>query len=108
MGQYLRSISAMRGDKYAVRRFVTFSPLLIALIAVMWWGLGKMSEPPRYSCSVPTVEVNSGDTIYDIVRKNCRGDVSEVTTLLVKVYGTSIDTWQTIHLPVASPYRGDK
>lgn len=93
----------MRVDKFIVRRFVVFSPLIIALAWVAVWSVRQVTEPPRYSCDTPTVNVESGDTIYDIAHAHCSGEVSAVIDTLVAMYGTDIDTWQTIHLPIASP-----
>lgn len=93
----------MRVDKFALRRFVVLTPLVIALLWAGWWGVGKSIEPPTYSCAVSTVNVESGDTIDGIARRHCVGEVSEVIHTLVTMYGTRIDTWQTIHLPIASP-----
>jgi hypothetical protein len=93
----------MRVDKFTLRRFVVFSPLIIALAWVLWWGVGKAVEPPRYSCDYNAVKVVSGDTIDGIVRRHCSGDVLTVIDTLVTMYGTDIDTWQTIHLPIDSP-----
>jgi hypothetical protein len=93
----------MRVDKFTVRRFVVFSPLLVALLWAGWWGLNKAVEPPRYRCDTPAVNVEKGDTIDGIARRHCQGEVSAVIDTLVAMYGTRIDTWQTIHLPIASP-----
>ena len=94
----------MRGvGKYSVRRFVVFTPLIIALLWVGLWGLRQTVKPPTFSCDTLTVNVESGDTLYDIAHARCSGDVRAVLDILVAMYGASIDTWQTIHLPVASP-----
>ena len=94
----------MRGvGKYSVRRLVVFTPLIIVLVWAFSWGVGKAIEPPTYACAVSTVNVEKGDTIDGIARRNCTGEVLAVISILVDMYGTDIDTWQTIHLPVASP-----
>jgi hypothetical protein len=94
----------MRVDKYTLRRFVVFTPLIIALLWVGLWGLRQTVKPPTFSCDTRTVNVESGDTLYNIAHAHCSGDVSAVISVLVTMYGTSLDTWQTIHLPVASPH----
>jgi hypothetical protein len=93
----------MRVDKFTVRRIVAFSPLVIALVWVTLWGVRKVTAPPVFSCDTQSVEVVSGDTIDGIARRHCTGDVLTVIDTLVTMYGTRIDTWQTIHLPIASP-----
>jgi hypothetical protein len=93
----------MRVDKYTLRRFVVLMPLVIVLVWALSWGVGKATEPPTYSCAVSTVNVERGDTIDGIARRNCTGEVLTVISILVDMYGTDIDTWQTIHLPIASP-----
>jgi hypothetical protein len=94
----------MRGvGKYTVRRFVVFTPLIIALLWASWWGLGQMVERPRFSCDTPIVNVESGDTLWDIAHRHCSGEVSAVIDTLVIMYGSDLDTWQTIHLPTVSP-----
>jgi cell division protein YceG involved in septum cleavage len=93
----------MRVDKYTLRRFVVLMPLVIVLLWAGWWGVSKSIEPPTYSCAVSTVNVERGDTIDGIARRNCTGEVLAVISILVDMYGTDIDTWQTIHLPIASP-----
>lgn len=90
-------------DKYTVRRLVVFSPLLVALAWAGLWGVRKVTEPPTYSCAVRSVDVESGDTLDGIARRHCSGDVLAVIDTLVTMYGTRIDTWQTIHLPIDSP-----
>ena len=52
----------MRVDKYALRRFIAFTPLAIVLAWLGWWGVNEAVEPPAYSCAVRIVEVVSGDT----------------------------------------------
>lgn len=93
----------MRVDKFTLRRFVVFTPLIIALVWAGWWGVGKAVEPPTYSCDTLAVNVEKGDTIDGIARRHCVGEVLAVIDTLVAMYGTDIDTWQTIHLPIASP-----
>ncbi len=92
----------MRVDKYALRRFIAFTPLAIVLVWLGWWGVNEAVKPPTYSCAVRTVEVVSGDTIDGIARRHCSGEVLEVIDLLVAMYGADLDTWQTIHLPIDS------
>lgn len=94
----------MRVDKFTLRRFVVFTPLIIAILWVGLWGLRQTVKPPTFSCDARTVNVESGDTLYDIAHARCSGDVRAVIDILVAMYGASIDTWQTIHLPVASPH----
>lgn len=96
----------MRVDKFIVRRVLS----LLTLAVVAWWGLSLMawgvrtlSEPPRYACATDTVPVNAGDTIYSIVRANCSGDTQAVIRLMVTMYGTRIESWQVLHLPIDSP-----
>lgn len=93
----------MRVDKFALRRFVVFTPLVISLIIVGVWGLRQTVKQPTYSCAVRSVNVERGDTIDGIARRHCVGDVLAVIDTLVTMYGTRIDTWQTIHLPIDSP-----
>lgn len=93
----------MRVDKYLVRRLVVFTPLIVALLWAGSWALGKATEPPTYSCDTLAVNVESGDTIDGIARRHCVGEVLAVIDTLVAMYGTDIDTWQVIHLPIASP-----
>ena len=94
----------MSVGKYAVRRFVVFSPLIIALLWVAVWGIRQTVKPPTYSCDTHAVSVESGDTLYSIAHEHCVGEVSAVIDTLVAMYGTRIDTWQTIDLPIASPH----
>ena len=94
----------MRVDKFTLRRFVVFTPLIIAILWVGLWGLRQTVKPPTFSCDARTVNVESGDTLYDIAHARCSGDVRAVIDILVAMYGASIDTWQTIHLPIASPH----
>ncbi len=93
----------MTVDKYAVRRLVVFLPLLIVLLWVIAWGFRQVSQPPRFSCDRATVSVGDGDTIWDIAHQHCEGNVSAVIDRLIAIYGTEINTWQVIHLPIASP-----
>jgi hypothetical protein len=96
----------MTVDKFTVRRVVSFAMLALVgwwALSLIAWGAKALTEPPHYSCDTPSVEVKSGDTIYSIVRRHCSGDTQFVTTMLVKMYGASIDTWQTLHLPTDSP-----
>ena len=92
----------MRVDKYTLRRLVAFTPLAIGLVWVGLWGLRTATQPPVYSCDTQSIPVESGDTIDGIVRTHCTGEIDEVISLLVKMYGARIDTWQTLHLPIAS------
>ena len=94
----------MRGvGKYAVRRFVVFLPLTLALLWAGWWGVGRATQAPTFSCDTHAVNVESGDTLWSIAHAHCSGEVRAVIDTLVAMYGTRIDTWQTIHLPIASP-----
>jgi hypothetical protein len=92
----------MRVDKSATVGVTAFLGLCIVLVLALIASLRIIGESPKYSCSVASVPVERGDTIYSIVREHCSGNVDEVTGLLVRMYGTRIDTWQTVHLPIAS------
>lgn len=92
----------MRVDKSTLRTLLVFTPLAICLVWAMSWGLRTASQPPVYSCGVQSVSVESGDTVYSIAHANCTGEIDEVISILVKMYGTRIDAWQTLHLPIAS------
>ena len=93
----------MRVDKFLVRRVVVFSPLIIALLWVGVWSVRQVIKPPTYSCDTHAVSIEAGDTLYSIAHEHCVGEVSAVIDTLVAMYGTEIDTWQTIDLPIASP-----
>jgi len=103
VGKYRNRGDGMRVDKYTVRRLAFFIPLLIASLWLIVWGFGQMSQPPRFSCDRATVSVEGGQTLWDIAHQHCEGDVSAVIDRLVGIYGTEINTWQVIHLPIASP-----
>ena len=90
----------MRVDKYTIRRIVVLAPFIALVACAGWWGLSQAIQPSSYTCAVRSVDVESGDTLYNIARRHCVGDVDTVTGMLVKMYGTDIDTWQTIHLPI--------
>jgi hypothetical protein len=93
----------MRVDKYTVRRLIASIPLVIALLGACWWGVNEVRKQPTFSCDTHVVDITSGDTLYNISHRHCSGDIQEVISRLVSIYGTQLDTWQTIHLPVASP-----
>jgi hypothetical protein len=93
----------MRVDKYALRRFIVSIPLVIALLWACWWGLNEVIQQPSFSCGTHIVDIKSGDTLYNIAHRHCSGDIQEVISRLVSIYGTQLDTWQTVHLPIASP-----
>lgn len=93
----------MRVDKFTLRRLLVFSPLIVALLWAGSWVVRQAVEPATYSCDTTTVNVESGDTLDSITRTHCVGDTLAVIDLLVKMYGTNLDTWQVIHLPIASP-----
>lgn len=88
----------MRLDKYAVRRAVA-----ITVLALLSWvgveAFQALTYQPSYSCAVTFVEVDKGDTAWDIAHEYCEGDVVAVVDLLVAMYGARLDTWQVIHLP---------
>lgn len=88
----------MRLDKYAVRRAVAVT--LVALC--VWLGVEAyeaLTYKPSYSCAVTVVDVEAGDTMWDIAHTYCEGDVIAVVNLLIAMYGATLDTWQVIHLP---------
>ncbi len=93
----------MKVDKF-VRRRITLGLLVVPL--VMWLTVrlvpAIVPDPPAYSCAVYSVEVGRGDTLYALAHKHCSGDIDEVIGLLVRMYGTRLETWHTIHLPIAS------
>jgi hypothetical protein len=93
----------MRVDKYALRRFMVSIPLVIALLGACWWGLNEVTKQPSFSCDTHIVNITSGDTLYNIAHRHCSGDIQEVISRLVSIYGTQLDTWQTVHLPITSP-----
>jgi hypothetical protein len=93
----------MRGDNYTLRRFIVSIPLVIALLWACWWGLNEVIQQPTFSCDTHIVNIKSGDTLYNISHRHCSGDIQEVIRRLVSIYGTDLDTWQTIHLPITSP-----
>jgi hypothetical protein len=79
-----------------------FLTLCLVLFMALVASIRVIGDPPAYSCSVSSVPVDSGDTIYGLVREHCSGDVDAVTALMVKTYGARIDTWQVLHLPSAN------
>lgn len=88
----------MRLDKYAVRRAVAVT--LVSLC--VWLGVETfqaLTYKPSYSCSVSVLDVEAGDTMWDIAHTYCEGDVTAVVDLLIAMYGATLDTWQVIHLP---------
>lgn len=96
----------MRVDKFTVRKVVSLGMLVLVgwwAVTLIVWGAKALTEPPRYSCGTQSVPVNAGDTIYSIVREHCSGDLDSVTATMVAMYGTRLDTWQTLHLPTDSP-----
>jgi hypothetical protein len=105
-----QACNGMKVDKYTVRRVLVLVPLIACLVWLSMWGVSKATEPPRYSCDrqgifdkARTVDIEKGDTVYDIAHKHCSGDIGAVISIMVDMYGTDLDTWQTIHLPVTSP-----
>jgi hypothetical protein len=94
---------AMKVDNFFVRRLVVLVPLLISILWAGSWVLDNLFSTPSFTCDTHIVDVQSGDTLYGIAYRHCVGDVDEVVGRLVAIYGTEIDTWQTVHLPVTSP-----
>lgn len=92
----------MRVDKSVASGVMAFLTLCLVLFISLVASIRIIGDSPAYSCSVSSVPVERGDTIYSIVRKHCSGEVDEVTGLVVRMYGARIDTWQVIHLPIAS------
>lgn len=89
-------------NPYLVRRLVVFGAFAVLVAWAGVWFTRKAVEPPSYSCAVASVPVESGDTLYRIAHEHCAGDVVAVLDILVRMYGTRLDTWQTIHLPIPS------
>ena len=92
----------MKVDKSIISGVTGLLALCLLLAVSLIAGIRIIGDSPSYSCSVPSVDVERGDTIYSIVREHCSGNVDEVTGLLVRMYGADIDTWQVIHLPIAT------
>jgi len=96
----------MRVDKFTLRKVLSIGLLVLIgwwALSLIVWGVKSLAGSPHYSCPTKSVPVNAGDTIYSIVREHCSGDLDSVTATMVAMYGTQIDTWQTLHLPIDSP-----
>ena len=90
-------------NKYHRRRITVGTATFIALLfsfplvgsAVGW----VTADRTHFTCDLPVVPVETGDTIWSIARTNCHGDTQAVISLLVNFYGTRLDTWQVLTMP---------
>lgn len=90
-------------DKYLRRRFVIGTALVIVLLFSLPLAVGVArwitADRTHFTCDTPTVNVESGDTLWSIARTNCHGDTEAVISLLDDFYGTNLDTWQVLTMP---------
>jgi len=83
-----------RGKVYVKRRIIA-AVLVIFLGIGVWYAAGAAAElisdatTPDFVCHVDSVVVESGDTIWDLVREYCDGDVSYVEWLIIEMRGSA-------------------
>lgn len=91
----------MRLDNLWRRAFVG---VLFAILAFAFvWAVGEASDVPAYSCRERSVLLGVGDTLDDVARSYCTGDVNAVIDALVREYGVQVQAWSRITLPPATP-----
>lgn len=59
-----------------------------------------LTEEPSFTCSVGSLTVPTGATVWEIVRHYCTGDTDYAIRLVVDFYGTELLAGQRIDLPV--------
>lgn len=75
--------------------------ILIAIALAVAFMFYRQTEEAinAYICDSQEIIVNEGVTLYDIVRAQCDGNLSEALDDAVDTYGTNLDVGQRIFLP---------
>jgi len=97
-----------KGKVYARRRAVAL--ILVGILGVAVVKIvGELPEliydatTPDFVCHVNSVVAEPGDTIWDLVREYCDGDVSYVEWLIIEMRGTaSLNPGDVVTFPVST------
>lgn len=76
--------------------------VIVAIIASFfaWRFLEQGYEViERYNCDPSGTIVNKGDTLYEIARENCSGNINVAVDEIYSFYGASIYPGQLLYLP---------
>lgn len=79
------------------KKTVRFLVMLILSIALGLTALSVTKEP--FSCNTSSHVVVEGDTLWEIAKNNCSGNIQKVSDELVKVYGSPLEVGNTVYLP---------
>lgn len=74
--------------------------VIIFVIAILVIFINARNTP-SFTCPEITVTIQKGDTLDGIVRKHCKGTVTNALDILVNQYGATIYPFQTIALPTS-------
>jgi hypothetical protein len=86
-----------RQNNIVKRTFLTVLAVGGALFLV-WAVRDYNKRMTTYSCDTAPVTVYRGDTLWQIARQHCWGNLSVAVDDLVEEYGTNLQIGQTIYL----------
>lgn len=76
---------------------VLFLFAIVGFIYGSAWFISNLNG--GFVCETRAITVQAGDTLDEIVRDHCEGEVTRALDNVVRVYGATIQPNQTIYLP---------